>query len=173
MAYKDKIIILDIPDDIDDDRLAVLAFMVKMATQDRIYTGYKEIKDAGIDLDYFLEVTDTKVNRRGAVRIDMTFIRHFVARSSKNVSRYYLDTDIFEYDYNVFGAFKRRDPVWFTPDEEYNKYDEEMFNALPEELKGWFIRKIKKGIITPAQELLEYTYNKYVVKGEPVLSATN
>lgn len=165
-----KYIILDIQDDWDDDKISLLAFLVKMAIQDRRYTGYKEIQNAGIDLDYFLENTHTRLNRSGAIKIDMELVRHFTTTSIRSVTRYYLDTDIFKYEYDVFGAFKRRDPVWFIPYDEFNQYDEEMFSKLPEILQNWFVKKIKKGITTPAQKLLEFTYNKYVVRGEPFKS---
>lgn len=171
MSYS-KIIILDLPDDISDKDLLLVIFMVRMAVKNREYTGYKEIDKAGIDLDYFLERTSTKVNKKGCVKIDMKFINHFIIHSFTAISRYYLDTDIFKYEYDIFGAFKRRDPVWFTSYNDYNTYDEELLKELPEDLQKWFLRRLKKGTLTPAQELLERTYKKYVVRGEPVLSMT-
>lgn len=135
MSYS-KIIILDLPDDISDKDLLLVIFMVRMAVKNREYTGYKEIDKAGIDLDYFLERTSTKVNKKGCVKIDMKFINHFIIHSFTAISRYYLDTDIFKYEYDIFGAFKRRDPVWFTPYDEFNQYDEEKLRELPEVLQG-------------------------------------
>lgn len=45
-----------------------------------------------------------------------------------------------------------------------------MFDDLPEQLKGWFLRKIKKGCTTPAQMVLENTYKKYVLDGKPLIN---
>lgn len=52
-------------------------------------------------------------------------------------------------------------------------YDEEMFKKLPKELQRWFIKKVEERSFSwTAQSLLESTYQKYVVRGEPVLYAT-
>jgi hypothetical protein len=43
-----------------------------------------------------------------------------------------------------------------------------MFNELPEQLRGWFLRKVKRGTGNPAQMILENTYKKYVIDGNPL-----
>ena len=163
-----QIIILDLPDNIDDEKLKVIILLTKFAAKGKTYTGYKEIQRAGVDLDTFLEAIGKKPNYKGAIRVDLKDVNHFVYSLLVDSSRYYLDTAIFDCEYNLFGAFKQRDPVWFTPYDEFNAYDEEKLKQLPEELQTWFINKIKKGTPTPAQELLDRTYQKYVVRGEPL-----
>lgn len=166
-----KNIIIDLPKTVPDDQWPLIAFLTKLQAQNRSYTGYKEVINAGIDLERFLTVTNTTVNSRGGIKLDQEPNSHLSFSGSLDKDRYLLDTDIFCFETDVVDAFKRRDPIWFTPYEDVLEYDEELFKKLPEKLQRWFLKKLKKGINTTAQSLLEATYDKYVVRKEPFVSA--
>lgn len=129
------LMILDLPNDISDEKLKVIILLTKFAAKGKTYTGYKEIERAGVDLDEFLAAIGKKSNYKGAIRVDLKDVNHFIYSLLVDSSRYYLDTSIFDCEYDVFGAFKRRDPVWFTPYDEFNQYDEEKLRELPEVLQ--------------------------------------
>lgn len=160
-----KKIIVDIPLEIKDDKWPLLIFLTKLSADGREYTGYKELSEFGVGLDEFLKVTGSKVNARGAIKVDVKKTTHIIFEGLEK-ARYILDTDIFEFEFNIIQAFKDRDPVWFTPYEEICEYDEDMFNELPEPLQKWFLKKLKAGILSSAQGLLDNTYRKYVIEGK-------
>lgn len=165
--------IIDLPCKVEDSEWPYIIFVTKLICKHQKYTGYKELSEYGVDLDEFLEKTGFRATKAGSILITDSFLGKYnqhIYFDGKENERYYLDPDIFEYEYNLVKAFKDRNPVWFIPECEFNAYDEEMFNQLPETLQKWFIRKIHKGITTPAQELLKATYDKYVVKGVPLVS---
>lgn len=168
-----KYIIIDIAIDTKDYEWPYIIFMTKLTVEHRSYTGYKEVEDSGLDLTHFLEKTGFRMLKSGSIKLNRSKFdpyAHHISFGAGDKERFYLDTDIFEYEYNITQAFKDRDPVWFIPDSEYNAYNEDMLNELPDDLKRWFLRKIKKGIETPAQELLEKTYDKYVIRKEKLIS---
>lgn len=162
-----KQVIVDIPLGISDEQWPLLIFLTKLSIEGRTYTGYKELTEAGVDLDEFLKVTGSKVNSRGAIKVDAKKTSHIIFEGLEK-DRYLLDVDIFEFEYNILQAFKDRDPVWFTPYEEICQYDEDMLNELPQPLQKWFLKKLKTGILSSAQTLLENTYKKYVIEGKPL-----
>lgn len=72
---------------------------------------------------------------------------------------------------NIIAKYRRGE---LTIDSNPCDYDEEMFKKLPKELQRWFIKKVEERSFSwTAQSLLESTYNKYVVRGEPLIYATN
>lgn len=81
-----------------------------MSASGRDYTGYKELEEYNVDLDEFLEKTGSKVNARGAIKVDVKKTEHIIFEGLEK-ERYILDTDIFEFEFNVLQAFKDRDPV--------------------------------------------------------------
>lgn len=162
-----KQVIVDIPLEISDEQWPLLIFLTKLSADGREYTGYKELSDFGVDLDAFLKITGSKVNSRGAIKVDAKKTTHIIFEGLEK-ERYILDTDIFEFEFNVLQAFKDRDPVWFTPYEDLMEYDEDMFKQLPEPLQKWFLKKLKAGILSSAQGLLDNTYRKYVIEGKPL-----
>ena len=129
-----KQILIDIPLGVSDDQLALLIFLTKLSVEGREYTGYKELAEAGVDLDEFLKVTDSKVNAKGAIKVDVKKAEHIIFDGLEK-ERFLLDVDVFEFEYNILQAFKDRDPVWFTPYKEICEYDDEMFEQLPEPLQ--------------------------------------
>lgn len=159
-----KQIIVDIPLEVKDNQWPLLIFLTKLSASGREYTGYKELTENGVDLDEFLEITGSKVNSRGAIKVDVKKTTHIIFEGLEK-ERYILDTDIFEFEFNVLQAFKEKDPVWFTPYSEICQYDEALLKELPEALQKWFLKKLKSGILSPAQTLLENTYRKYVIEG--------
>lgn len=162
-----KYVILNLPDKADWD---YISFIVRLIVFDQRYTGYKEVEDAGIDLDHFLKETGLKLYSNGSIKVTQLFKdKYRRLLNSPDRPRYYLDTDIFFFETDISGAFECKDPAWFIPDAEFNAYDASMFNELPEQLQHWFLRKIKKGCTTKAQVLLENTYKKYVIDGKPLL----
>lgn len=162
-------IVIDIPKNFSDEKLPLFILLVKFVVEGRSWVGYREIEEYGVDLDEFLSVTGSKLNKKGSIRVDFSGIKHIILnQGNPSKDRYVLDTDIFEYEYDIIQAFKDKDPVWFTPYEEFCQYDEEMFNQLPQQLQRWFLRKLKIGITEPPQKLLENTYKKYVVDGKPL-----
>lgn len=162
-----KQILVDIPLEVSEDKWPLIIFLTKLNATGREYTGYKELIDAGVDLDDFLRITSTKINSRGAIKVDVKKTEHLVFEGLEK-ERYLLDVDIFEFEFNVLQAFKDRDPVWFTPYKDICEYDEDMFKQLPEPLQKWFLKKLKTGILSPAQTLLDHTYRKYVIEGKPL-----
>lgn len=171
-----KYLIIDLPIEVDEYQWPYIIFMTKMTIEHRSYTGYKEVEEAGLDLDYFLEKTGFRLLKSGAIKLTRSKFdpyTHHLSFGDGDKERYYLDPDIFECEYNITQAFKDKDPVWFIPDSEYNAYNEDMFNELPDVLQKWFLKKLKKGTETPAQELLDRTYEKYVIRKEPLISAFN
>ena len=165
-----KYIIIDLPYKVPDDKIPLIAFVTWLSVTKQPYTGHNELEKWGVDPEELVELTGARICSNGAIKLNATDTQLIVFGSQLERQRYYLDTDIFTYEYNIIQAFKERNPVWFIPEFEFNAYDEEMFNQLPETLQKWFIRKIHKGITTPAQELLKATYDKYVVKGVPLVS---
>lgn len=162
-------ILIDIPKDFPDKDVPLFALLVKLSVEGRTWTGYKEIQAYGVELDDFLAVTGSKVNKRGAINVNFSKVKHLIINpDNPSKERYVLDTDIFEYEYDIIQAFKDRDPVWFTPYKDFCQYDEEMFSELPEQLQQWFLRKLKKGVVNSPQALLENTYKKYVIDGNPL-----
>ena len=167
-------ILIDIPKDFPDKDVPLFALLVKLSVEGRTWTGYKEIQAYGVELDDFLAVTGSKVNKRGAINVNFSKVKHLIINSDNpSKERYVLDTDIFEYEYDIIQAFKDRDPVWFTPYKDFCQYDEDMFSELPEQLQQWFLRKLKKGVVNSPQALLENTYKKYVIDGNPLPYQTN
>lgn len=168
--------IIDLPCKVEDSEWPYIIFVTKLICKHQKYTGYKELSEYGVDLEQFLEKTGFRATKAGSILITDSFLGKYnqhIYFDGKENERYYLDPDIFEYEYNLVKAFKDRDPVWFVPDSEFNAYDIAMFNELPEQLKGWFLRKIKKGSSNPAQAILENTYKKYIVDGKPLINFPN
>lgn len=163
-----KPIIIDIPLEVKEDQWPLIVFLTKLSSEGRTYTGYKELSDFNIDVDEFLKITNTKINSRGAIKVDVKKVSHIIFDDFRK-ERYILDPEIFKYEWDLVKAFKEKDSTWFTPYEENCIYDEGLFNELPDELQKWFLRKLKKGITEPAQVLLEHTYKKYVLDGKPLL----
>lgn len=162
-------ILIDIPKDFPDNDVPLFALLVKLSVEGRTWTGYKELKAYGVNLDDFLAVTGSKVNKKGSISVNFSKVKHLIINpDNPSKERYVLDTEIFKYEYDIIQAFKDRDPVWFTPYKEFCQYDWEMYDALPEQLQQWFLRKLKKGMTDPPQKLLEHTYKKYVVDGNPL-----
>ena len=52
-----KQVIVDIPLGISDEQWPLLIFLTKLSIEGRTYTGYKELTEAGVDLDEFLKIT--------------------------------------------------------------------------------------------------------------------
>lgn len=164
-----KYIELELPSYIEDDVLRVIILLTKMEAQNRRYTGYKELEENEIDLDWFLSVTGSEVNSKGAIYVQ-SFSLYWLFHFNLPRTTYYLDTDIFFQEEDIIGAFKTRDPVWFMKEDEYKQYNEELFEKLPPTLKRWFLKTVKFGSDVPAQDLLEATYKKYVVEKKEMKS---
>ena len=166
-----KYIIIDLPAVVQDYEWPYIIHITKIVWQHQRYTGYKELEEAGVDIDYFLERSGLRLLKNGAIRLTNAFIdkyKRHIYFGEGDKERYYLDPDIFEYEFNLTRAFKEKDPVWFIPEAEFNTYNQDMFNELPDQLKTWFLKKIKMGLDQPAQHLLDNTYSKYVVRKEPL-----
>lgn len=131
--------IIDLPYNVNDSDWPYMIFITKLICKHQKYTGYKEVEEYGVELDYFLEKTGLRVTKTGSILVTDAFFdkyKQHIYFDGKENERYYLDPDIFEYEYNLVRAFKDRDPVWFIPDCEFNAYDIGMFNELPEQLRG-------------------------------------
>lgn len=107
-----KYLIIEMPETSTYEESAYYAFITRLVYQHSRYTGYKEIEAAGVDLNYFLDKTGLRLLKNGSIRLTDYFMEQFnwhIDFSNDSRIRYYLDTDIFKYEYDIIGAFHRRD----------------------------------------------------------------
>lgn len=117
----------------EDEGYRVLHFLYYLAINKRDWTGYKELARWKIDrfwADNFYVLQGPTIC--GSYSFHPTELDDFVKAlcCTDDVEYYWLDTDCFYNGEDVARILKERNPVWMIPAEEFEVYDEAIWNDL-------------------------------------------
>lgn len=152
-----RILIGDIPEKFiyrKRDFYRCLAFTALLVSQNRKYTGYKELNKVGVDPEdlIWLDIISLPTEK-GAFSLN---VWNAVTYSPlKNPVPYYLDTSAFG-QVNVTDVLLTRDSQWLYDLDAWTYYDEKLLTQLDTGMRQWFLKIVSTGrLCCPASELIQ------------------